>query len=90
MEDNFMNKDGFTVKIVEGQPFVYMKLDQTIDAVKQMFDLAVEEKENKNVKSKKEKVMVLSVWGSVLEYLKILKEKNSIPLIRADWYNSEQ
>lgn len=90
MENNFVNKDGFTVKVVEGQPFVSMTLDQTIDAVKQMFDIAVEDKENKNVKSKTEKVMVLSVWGSVLDHLNTLKEKNSIPLIRADWYNSEQ
>ena len=90
MEDNFMNKDGFSVKIVEGQPFVFLTLDQAIYAVKLMFDLALDDKENKNVKSEKEKAMVLSVWGSTLEYLKILKEKNSIPFIRADWYNSEQ
>lgn len=90
MENNFMNNDSFTVKIIEGQPFVSMTLDQTIDAVKTMFDLVVADKEGKKTKTQSERTMILSLWGSTLVHLTTLKEKQSMPIVKADWYNSEQ
>ena len=90
MENNFVNNDSFTVKTIEGQPVVSMTLDQTIDAVKTMFDLVVADKEGKNTRTQSERVMVLSLWGSTLVHLAALKEKESIPIVKADWYNAEQ
>lgn len=90
MENNFMNNDSFTVNIIEGQTFISMTLDQTIDAVKTMFDLVVADKEGKKTKTQLERTMVLSLWGSTLVHLTSLKEKESRAIVKADWYNSEQ
>ena len=89
MENNFMNSDTFTIKIIEGKLFIYMTLDQTINAVKTMFDLVVADEKIKE-KPQLERAMIVSLWGSAIVHLTSLKEKESMPIVKADWYNSEQ
>lgn len=66
-----------------------MTLDQTIDAVKIMFDLVVKDEKIKE-KTQLERAMIVSLWGSAIVHLASLKEKESMPIVKADWYNSEQ